>query len=66
MVRTVTGATQSAPPESCAGFSSSAAYDVWYKFVAVAANQTITVKGSEFFDAIVILMDSCSNHLDSD
>ncbi len=58
---TVTGATQSAAPDTCAGFYSSAAYDVWYKFVAVASNQTITVKGSEFFDAVVILKDSCTS-----
>lgn len=59
MAGTVTGATQSAAPESCAGFSSPGANDVWYKFVAVASNQTIMVKGTEFFDAIVVLTDSC-------
>jgi hypothetical protein len=56
---TVTGSTQSAASDSCQNYYSTAAYDVWYKFVAMANNQTITVKGSESFDAVVLLKDSC-------
>lgn len=58
---TVLGSTQSAASDSCASYYSSSAYDVWYKFVAVANNQTITVKGSESFDAVILLKDSCSS-----
>lgn len=58
---TVLGSTQSAAADTCANFYSSAAYDVWYKFVAVATNQVITVKGSESFDAVVVLKDSCNS-----
>jgi len=57
---TVLGSTQSIPPDSCGGFTSSVANDVWYKFIAVANAQTITVKGSQSFDAVIVLMDSCS------
>ncbi len=55
----VDGATQSLPPDSCSSFTSATAYDVWYKFVAAAGGQNITVKGSDSFDAVVTLRDSC-------
>lgn len=51
----VTGATQSIAPISCGNFTSSAANDVWYSFVATSASQIITVVGSSSFDAIVDL-----------
>ncbi len=51
----VTGATQSIAPISCGNFTSSAANDVWYSFVATSASQIITVVGSASFDAIVDL-----------
>ncbi|MDO9185136.1 MAG: T9SS type A sorting domain-containing protein [Bacteroidia bacterium] len=51
----VTGATQSIAPISCGNFTSSAANDVWYSFVASSASQIITVVGSSSFDAIVDL-----------
>lgn len=57
---TVFASSQSGPADSCNGFFSSAAFDVWYKFVAVSNSQTIKVKGSESFDAIVVLKDGCS------
>jgi hypothetical protein len=56
---TVLGATQSEPADSCAGFASSAAFDVWYKFVATASHSVIKVQGALSFDAVVILKDSC-------
>lgn len=56
---TVIGSTQNGAADECSGFSSSAAFDVWYKFIAVATNQTITLKGAESFDAVISLKDSC-------
>ena len=58
---TVAGSTQSAPSDTCGNFHSAAAFDVWYKFVAVATEQTITVKGSQSFDAVLLLKDNCSS-----
>lgn len=57
---TVSGATQSEPADSCAGFSSASAYDVWYKFIATDSNLVIKVQGALSFDAVLILKDSCS------
>src|ERR1035437_9785372 len=57
---TVAQATQSIAPSACNGLTSSSAFDVWYKFVAGANGQTITVKGSGSFDAVLMLMDNCS------
>ena len=59
---TVFGANSTEPADSCNGFFSSEAFDVWYKFVAVSSSQTIKVKGSEDFDAIVVLKDGCSGN----
>jgi len=56
---TVIGSTQNGAADECSGFTSSAAFDVWYKFIAVATNQTITLKGAESFDAVISLKDSC-------
>ncbi len=58
---TVTGATQSAAPISCGNFTSPAANDVWYSFVAASTSHIITVVGSASFDAVVDLRSgSCS------
>lgn len=59
---TVAGSTQSLPADTCGGYHSIFAYDVWYKFIAVATGQTITVKGSQSFDAVIVLMDSCNSN----
>ena len=58
---TVMGSTQSGAADSCQNYLSSAAFDVWYKFVAVATEQTISLKGSASFDAVMLLKDSCSS-----
>jgi hypothetical protein len=59
----VTGATQSLPPIACGGSTSTAANDVWYKFVATAAAHTITATGATSFDAVVELRDgACSGN----
>lgn len=55
----VSGATQSSPPDSCNIYKSTAAYDVWYKFVAASTNPVIAVYGATSFDAVVFLFDSC-------
>jgi hypothetical protein len=57
---TVLGATQSGVADSCNNFQSSAAFDVWYKFIATSTNQSVSVKGSASFDAVVILKDGCT------
>lgn len=52
---TIVSATQTSAPEACAGFTSSAANDVWYKFTALTnGDATITVVGGTGFDAVVI------------
>jgi hypothetical protein len=51
----VTGATQSIAPISCSNFTSGAANDVWYSFVATAVTHKITVVGASSFDAVVDL-----------
>jgi len=57
----VTGATQSISPISCGNFTSSAANDIWYSFVANSTSHIITVVGSSTFDAVVDLRSgSCS------
>ena len=59
----VEGAYQSMPPNLCNGSSSFSAIDVWYKFVAVSANQTIQVAGSASFDPIVEVFDGCNGNM---
>ena len=59
-VGSLLGATESGPADTCASFANTTAYDVWYKFVATASNNTVSVQGTQSFDAIVILKDSCS------
>ncbi len=59
----VAGATQSIPPDSCNGYLSPGANDVWFKFVAVSANPYVKVTGSAMFDAIIFLLDSCGGSI---
>ncbi|MEP6645568.1 MAG: HYR domain-containing protein [Saprospiraceae bacterium] len=54
-------ATQSIAPITCAGFTSSSALDVWYKFTAVATSQTVTVVGGSGFDAIIDVRSGACN-----
>ncbi len=57
----VASATQSIPAITCSSFSSAAANDVWYSFVATSTSHTITVVGSASLDAVVDLRSgSCS------
>jgi len=51
----VANATQSIPAISCGGLQGTANNDVWYKFTATATSHTITVVGSQNFDAVVDL-----------
>jgi len=51
----VAGATQSLAAISCGGFTGTADDDVWFKFVALNTEHTITVVGSGSFDAVVDL-----------
>ena len=51
----VAGATQSIAPTSCNNFTSPAANDVWYSFVATATAHTITAVGSTSFDPVLDL-----------
>src|SRR5207244_3033540 len=60
----VAGATQSMAPILCGSLTSSAAKDVWYKFVASATSQKITVIGSTSFDAVVELQNgACGTNI---
>jgi uncharacterized repeat protein (TIGR01451 family) len=54
-------ATQTIAPSTCTGFTSSAALDVWYKFVATTTNPTIQVTGTGGFDSIVELRSGACN-----
>ncbi len=48
-------ANQTNPPAFCGGFPSSSANDVYYRFVASTANDSILVKGTGGFDPVVQL-----------
>ena len=52
---TVDQATQSIAAISCGGFTGDANDDVWYKFVATAANASIDLAGSSTFDGVLDL-----------
>lgn len=55
------GATESQPADSCNGYLGTANDDVWYTFVAMAAEMTISVQGGDGFDAVVELFEGdCS------
>lgn len=53
---TTLGATQSAPPITCNGFTGSSNDDVWFTFLATSPNATIAVAGEANFDAVVELI----------
>lgn len=56
------GANQSLPPAFCGGFPSSAAEDVYYKFTASTASDSILVSGLGGFDPVVqLLSGSCGS-----
>ncbi|PKP03698.1 MAG: hypothetical protein CVU11_07480 [Bacteroidetes bacterium HGW-Bacteroidetes-6] len=59
---TVNYATQSAPASTCGGTANN---DVWYKFVATAANTTISVTGNANMDAVVQLLSGACGALSS-
>ena len=48
-----TGATESLPAVACGGFTSPNALDVWFSFVATAAEHTVGVYGPNGADAMV-------------
>ncbi len=52
---TLQGATQSIPPITCNGGTSTSAYDVWYKFVATNSSHKITVSPCANLDIVVDL-----------
>lgn len=58
---TVDQATQSLAAIDCATFVGNANDDVWYRFVATAANATIFVECNEFFDAVIDLRSGACN-----
>lgn len=62
---TTTGATQSLPPIDCGGFTSPNALDVWFSFVATAAEHTIGVYGPNEADAMVELFSGACGSLTS-
>lgn len=56
------GATQSLPAIACNGFTGSANDDVWYSFVATSPHCTVTVQGTDPFDAVAeLLVGSCGS-----
>jgi len=56
----VLGATQSLPPSSCSGATSTSANDVWYSFVANSAIYSVTANSS--FDAVLeVFSGSCGS-----
>ncbi|MBS1568915.1 MAG: T9SS type A sorting domain-containing protein [Bacteroidetes bacterium] len=59
---TTAGATESMPAIECNGATSPNANDVWFSFVATAANHTVTVDGVENFDAVIeVFSGACSD-----
>lgn len=54
---TTLGSTQSMDPLECNTFTSSAAMDVWYSFVATSTDQNIAVQGSADFDVVMELFE---------
>ncbi len=55
----LTGATQSTAPLSCGGYTSTNAYDVWFKFVATSTAHDVTVVPTNGIDAVVDLRSGC-------
>ena len=59
---TVANSTQTIPAITCAGFTSTAANDVWYTFnAATSGTYAITVVGSTSFDAVIDLRSGSCN-----
>ncbi len=54
-------ATQSIAAITCANFTATTALDVWYQFVATAANLNVTVVGGATFDAVVDVRSGACN-----
>ena len=53
-------ATETLPPINCAGFVSSLANDVWYRFYASGTTSVIQVNGDVDLDVVLeVFMDSC-------
>lgn len=62
LTNTTVWADQTLPPAFCGGFPSSAANDVYYKFVASTAQDSILVTGLGGFDPVVQLFSgTCGN-----
>ncbi|MBL7956532.1 MAG: hypothetical protein JNM49_01110, partial [Flavobacteriales bacterium] len=58
---TTIGASQSVAPSTCDGFTSTAANDVWYSFVATRTTHRVVVTGQGAFDAVVELRSGACN-----
>ncbi|HPI12558.1 MAG TPA: GEVED domain-containing protein, partial [Catalimonadaceae bacterium] len=59
---TTNGATESTPAISCNGNTSTSANDVWYKFVAQNAYDSVVVKSNGFINPVVEMYSgTCSN-----
>jgi predicted pyridoxine 5'-phosphate oxidase superfamily flavin-nucleotide-binding protein len=58
---TTMSATQSLPAIECNAFTGTADDDVWYKFVAVSTNHTVTVMGGDGFDALIDVRSGACN-----
>lgn len=58
---TLMDATESFPPNECAGFVSGTANDVWYWFVATGTTSTVQATGDGDLDVVLeVFIDSCS------
>lgn len=58
---TTVNATQSVAPILCNTLTAAAALDVWYQFVATAANLNVTVVGDASFDAVIDIRSGACN-----
>ena len=58
---TTVGMTQSIAPINCNGFTGNSDDDVWFNFVATAANHDITVTPTTLNDAVVELLSAPCN-----
>src|SRR5690606_24407500 len=57
----VAGSTESIPAIPCGGFTATAAFDVWYQFVATGTSSTVIVQGSASFDPVVDIRQGTCN-----
>lgn len=61
MAGTLVDATESFPPNECAGFVSTTANDVWYRFYATGTTSTVQATGDGDLDVVLeVFIDSCS------